>query len=144
MAVSLLLSRLLAAVPAVMLMTGCSLLGAQSESGLSPSDTESADRFPDVVAVDLRPRGERRYDLAVTLSSPYDSPQRYADGWRVLDPAGNELGVHDLLHDHATEQPFTRTQFDLLIPVGIEQVTVEGRDLIYGFGGRTLTVDVPA
>ncbi len=144
MAVLLLLSRLLAAVLAVMLMTGCSLLGAQSESSPLLSDAEPADRFPDVLAVDLRPRGERRYDVAVTLSSPYDSPQRYADGWRVLDPAGDELGVHDLLHDHAAEQPFTRTQFDLPIPVGVEQVTVEGRDLVYGFGGRTLMVEVPA
>ncbi len=138
------LSRLLAAVLAVMLMTGCSLLGAHSGSGPSSSDAGSVDRYPDVLAVELRPRGERRYDVTVTLSSPYDNPQRYADGWRVLDPSGVELGVHDLLHDHAAEQPFTRTQFDLLIPVGIEQVTVEGRDLVYGFGGRTLTVEVPA
>jgi len=144
MAAPLLLSRLLAAALAVMLMTGCSLLGGTSERGPASSDARTADRFPDVLAVELRSRGERRYDVAVTLSSPYDSAQRYADGWRVLGPAGDELGVHDLLHDHASEQPFTRTQFDLLIPVGVEQVTVEGRDLVYGFGGRTLTVDVPA
>ena len=73
-------------------------------------------QYPDVIAVELRPLGDRRYDVLVTLSSPYDSPQRYADGWRVLDSDGTTLGTHRLLHDHAAEQPFTRTQPGLEIP----------------------------
>ncbi len=72
------------------------------------------------------------------------APERYADGWRVLDPEGNVLGTHALLHDHAGEQPFTRTQRGLAIPEGVTQVTVEGRDQANGFGGATVTVDVPA
>ena len=81
--------------------------------------------------------------MAVTISSPYDSPGRYADGWRVLDPAGVVLGTHTLMHDHAAEQPFTRTQHGLVIPDGTTQVTIEGRDQSNGFGGATVTVDVP-
>jgi hypothetical protein len=77
------------------------------------------------------------------MSSPYDSAARYADGWRVLDPQGDVLGEHTLLHDHADEQPFTRTQRDLHIPVGVTEVTVEGRDQVSGFGGATITVAVP-
>ncbi len=100
------------------------------------------DRFPDVLAVELRPQGDRVYDVAVTLSSPYDTPQRYADGWRVLAPDGAVLGTHTLLHDHAAEQPFSRVQRGLLIPADVATVTVEGRDLLNGFGGGTQTVVV--
>ena len=61
----------------------------------------------------------------------------------MLDPEGNVLGTHTLLHDHAAEQPFTRTQRGLLIPAGVDEVTVEGRDQANGFGGLTVTVAVP-
>ena len=87
--------------------------------------------------------GDGTYDVFVTLSSPYDTPQRYADGWQTLDPDGNVLGTHTLLHDHAAEQPFTRVQRGVTIPAGIESVTVQGRDQANGFGGLTLTVAVP-
>jgi len=127
---------------AVVMLMGCSVLEdtfVQTPSGTQPP----SGRFPDVLAVELRPQGDRVYDVAVTLSSPYDTPERYADGWRVLDPEGNVLGSHTLLHDHAAEQPFTRTQRGLHIPAGIDEVTVEGRDQANGFGGSTLTAEVP-
>ena len=131
--------RLSLALVAALTVTGCALL----ESVVSDPAPEAPDSHPDVIAVELRPTGERLFDVAVTISSPYDTPERYADGWRVLDPDGNVLGTHTLMHDHANEQPFTRTQRGLLIPAGITQVTVEGRDQANGFGGGTITVDVP-
>ncbi len=137
------LSRLSLALLVVLAVGGCSVLPF-----LAPATQETVaepeGRYPDVLAVELRPAGERLYDVAVTISSPYDSPARYADGWRVLDPDGAVLGTHTLMHDHASEQPFTRTQRGLHIPAGIETVTVEGRDQANGFGGATVTVDVPA
>lgn len=108
-----------------------------------PQPTSGGDRFPDILEVELRPVGDGSYDVVVTVSSPYDTPQRYADGWRVTDDDGNVLGTHTLLHDHASEQPFTRTQRGLLIPDGIERVTVEGRDQANGFGGLTVVLEVP-
>jgi hypothetical protein len=136
------LLRLSLALVATLVVGGCSMLPFFAPgSGDAPEAV--VDRFPDVIAVQLRPAGERVYDVAVTLSSPYDTPERYADGWRVLDPEGNVLGTHTLLHDHANEQPFTRTQRGLAIPEGVTEVTVEGRDQYYGFGGGTITVDVP-
>ena len=136
-------------------LAACSSL--QAELGLSGPETTDAgpadagpavaepggDRFPDVLEVTLSPAGDRIYDVSVTLSSPYDTPQRYADGWRVMDPAGNVLGTHTLLHDHASEQPFTRTQRGVAIPAGIDEIIVEGRDQANGFGGLTLSVPVP-
>lgn len=65
-----------------------------------------------------------------------------ADAWRVLDEDGNELGCRDLLHDHASEQPFTR-QTTVEIPGDVDEITVEGRDQVNGYGGDTVTVTVP-
>lgn len=134
--------RLSLVLVASLLVAGCNLLPPL------PGDRERAldeteGRFPDVIAVELRPAGDEVFDVAVTMSSPYDSPERYADGWRVLDQQGDVLGTHTLLHDHANEQPFTRTQRGLHVPAGVTQVTVEGRDSANGFGGATVTVDVP-
>lgn len=67
--------------------------------------------------------------MSATISPPYDSPDRYADAFRVLAPDGTVLGVRELLHDHANEQPFTRSLDDVEIPDDVDRVTVEGRDL---------------
>ncbi|MEO6789649.1 MAG: hypothetical protein ABI249_05500 [Ornithinibacter sp.] len=107
------------------------------------STADAATMFPDVVDATLTRSGNGTFTLDVTMSSPYDSPDRYADGWRVLAPDGTELGTHLLTHDHASEQPFTRTQSDLKIPEGVATVTVEGRDQVSGYGGKTRQVDVP-
>ena len=48
--------------------------------------------------------GERVFDVAVTISSPYDTPERYADGWRVLDRDGQRAG-----DAHADARPRQRT-----------------------------------
>jgi hypothetical protein len=109
----------------------------------SAATTAGAQRYPDIVDVELEPQGDDVYDVRVTVSSPYDTPQRYADGWRVLTPDGTELGTHTLLHDHANEQPFTRTQPGVEIPPSVDEITVEGRDQRSGFGGQTVTVPVP-
>lgn len=81
--------------------------------------------------------------IAVTISSPYDTPERYADGWRVLTPCGVVLAEHDLAHDHANEQPFNRTRGPFAMPEGVDEVVVEGRDLINGYGGGTVSAPVP-
>lgn len=108
-----------------------------------PSAAASDDAFPTILDAQLTPQGNGVYSIAVTVSSPYDTPQRYADGWRILAPDGSLLGEHTLLHDHAAKQPFTRTQSGVAIPSDVLTVTIEGRDLVNGYGGTTLTVDVP-
>ena len=137
------LTRLLLAVAVLAIVASCDLIESRLAGPPVPADERVDDRFPDVLAAELRPRDDGRYDLAVTISSPYDTPARFADGWRVLDPAGNELGTHQLLHDHASEQPFTRTMRGLHIPAGVDRITVEGRDLQNGYGGTTVSLEVP-
>lgn len=115
----------------------------QTASATAPSGSVREQRHPDILSVDIAAAGEGTVDLDVTVSSPYDTPERYADGWRVLDPEGQVLGEHTLAHDHASEQPFTRTQRGVEIPAGVSTITVEGRDQEFGYGGGTLTVEVP-
>jgi hypothetical protein len=98
-------------------------------------------RFPDVVAAEAVPVGDA-WTFSVTISSPYDTSQRYADAWRVLAPDGTVLGVRELAHDHAGEQPFTRSLAGIAVPADVDRVTVEGRDLANGWGGATVEVEL--
>lgn len=143
----------------VLVVAGCSLDPASTVDGgatTSPDATtpgqtsiegmtsESAEGslFPDVVGVEITHQGEGIYRFDVTISSPYDSNERYADAWRVLGPDGTEFGVRVLTHPHANEQPFTRSLDGVEIPESVTEVTIEGRDSINGWGGRTMTADL--
>jgi hypothetical protein len=100
-------------------------------------------KFPDVLGAKVRAAGPDRFDFDVTVSSPYDTPQRYADAFRVSDRDGTVFGERILLHDHAGEQPFTRDLYGVRIPRGVRQVVVQARDLRHGYGGRTVEVNLP-
>jgi len=100
-------------------------------------------RFPDVVGVQVQPAGADRFNFQVTVSSPYDTPQRYADAFRVADQDGTVFGERKLLHDHAGEQPFTRSLYGVIIPRQIRTVIVQARDRKYGYGGTSVAVTLP-
>ena len=121
--------------------TGCSskVTPISAAPAVSPKSSAVADKFPSIVSASASAQGET-WTFAVTVSSPYDTPERYADGWRVRGPDGKVYGEHSLDHDHATEQPFTRTQPGVAIPNGVDSVTIEGRDKSNGYGGRTVEV----
>lgn len=98
--------------------------------------------YPDVLSVDVEQEG-RFFDFAATISSPYDSPDRYADAFRVIADDGAILGVRELTHDHAAEQPFTRSLLGVEIPDDVTEVTIQGRDSVYGWGGGAVIVELP-
>ena len=106
-----------------------------------PESVIYGDKFPEVLEAKTSTRNKESLQFNVTLSSTYDSPQRYADAWRVLDGDGNELGIRILGHDHASEQPFTRSG-TIEIPTGTLKVYVEGRDQAYGWSGQRFEVDL--
>ena len=106
------------------------------------SSAEGDAAFPEILDVAVEPVGGDEFDFSVTISSPYDSPDRYADAWRILDEVGTELGIRVLTHDHATEQPFTRSAV-VDIPDGLQVVVVQARDLINGWGDQRVRVDLP-
>jgi hypothetical protein len=103
----------------------------------------AAQKHPDVIAAKVQARGAGRFDFDVTVSSPYDTPQRYADAFRVMHKDGTVFGERVLLHDHATEQPFTRDLHGVAVPAGVRNVVVQARDLKNGWGGKTVEVALP-
>lgn len=129
-------------VVAVLALVACGS-GDTNEPSSDRSATSAAAKFPDVRQVELTEEGDGSFTVAVTLSSPYDSPKRYADGWRVSGPDGTVLGTMTLGHDHASEQPFTRTQTGLRIPDDVDTVELEGHDTENGYGGTTKIAKVP-
>ncbi|RLE26826.1 MAG: hypothetical protein DRJ50_00020 [Actinobacteria bacterium] len=125
--------------------------GANEGSTVTPpsdaavaTDTDAAgeQRFPDVIdaSAELTNLG---WAFDVTVSSPYDSADRYADAWRVVGPDGTVYATRELAHDHAAEQPFTRSIQSVEIPEEVAVVTIEGRDQTNGWGGSVfeLTLD---
>ena len=112
-------------------------------SGILLAQAESEQQFPDVVSVDVRATGDNTFDFDVTISSPYDTPTRYADAFHVSTLTGQVLGERELLHDHQTEQPFTRDLYGVKIPPAINVVIVQARDQKYGYGGNTVQVQLP-
>ena len=107
----------------------------QALTTTSTDDSETV--FPDVIDATASGDDEGTWTVSATLSSPYDSPARYADAWRVVGPDGMVYGTRELAHDHAGEQPFTRSQSGIEIPGDVDVVTIEGRDQISGWGGAT-------
>jgi hypothetical protein len=123
------------------LATACVITFAGAASHTQTKLNEQ--KHPDVVDVKVQARGNNRFDFDVTLSSPYDTPQRYADAFTVTDAQNKQLGERVLLHDHQTEQPFTRDLYGVIVPAGVRVVTVQGRDQKYGYGGKTMQVNLP-
>jgi hypothetical protein len=120
----------------LLLMLGPALPAAHAADG-------ALQKHPDVIAAKVQPRGGNTFDFDVTVSSPYETPQRYADAFRVMHKDGTVYGERGLLHDHATEQPFTRDLHGVVVPAGVRSVVVQARDLNNGWGGKTVNVVLP-
>lgn len=89
-----------------------------------------------VTAIELG--GAWRFD--VSILHPDTGWDHYADGWRVLDLDGKELGMRVLGHPHENEQPFTRSLSGVKIPKGTKQVQIQAQDLPHGWNEDTTIV----
>jgi len=107
------------------------------------SGTAAGQKFPDVLSAKVTARGAQAFDFDVTVSSPYDTPQRYADAFRVMGKDHKVFGERILFHDHAGEQPFTRDLYGVKIPAGVRTVVIQARDQKFGYGGKTIEVALP-
>ncbi len=147
MGMPLLRRSLVLPILAAALLAGCSESPARNTpaepSASAGQSSATEQRFPDVVGVEVS-RDGGTFTFDVTISSPYDSAERYADGWRILGANGEEYGEMTLDHDHASEQPFTRSQTGVEIPADVTMVVVEGRDTENGYGGQSQSVELPA
>ncbi len=93
--------------------------------------------------------GDNTWRFHVTVRHPDTGWDDYADGWDVVLPGGTVILPDSsssftrlLLHPHENEQPFTRSQSGIVIPEGVTTVTVRAHDIVDGWGGRTVTVDL--
>ncbi len=64
------------------------------------------------------------WNFSVTLAHPDTGWDHYADGWEIVDSAGNVLGTRILHHPHVQEQPFTRSLNNVMLPDGTREVFV--------------------
>ena len=99
---------------------------ARRHGGLGECRRRPAQKHPDILAAKVRSTSDRTFDFDVTVSSPYDTPQRYADAFRVMGKDGEVHGERTLFHDHATEQPFTRDLYNVKIPREVRMVVIQG------------------
>jgi hypothetical protein len=83
------------------------------------------------------------WQFSVTLSHPDTGWDHYADGWRVLDMEGKELGLRVLAHPHVNEQPFTRSLGGVTVPEGTTQVQIQARCLVDGWSDDTIVFTLP-
>lgn len=96
----------------------------------------------DVVGVEFTRDGPTTYSFSVTVGHGDTGWDHYADAWQVVGPDGMVLGERILAHPHENEQPFTRSLSGVIIPEGINKVTIRARDLVHGFGGAEMIVDL--
>ncbi|NNK17459.1 MAG: hypothetical protein HKP51_11210 [Sulfitobacter sp.] len=73
------------------------------------------------------------FTFDVTISHRDTGWANYADAWRIVDLAGNQLGLRNLAHPHEHEQPFTRSLSNVSIPADIDIIGVQTRDTIGGW-----------
>lgn len=76
------------------------------------------------------------WNFDVTLNHADTGWDHFADAWRVVDMEGNELGLRNLAHPHVNEQPFTRSLSGVEIPAGINEVGIQARDNVSGWGSN--------
>jgi hypothetical protein len=97
----------------------------------------------DVVGVKVYQSVDHSYQFEVSVHHDDEGWKHYADRWEVLAPDGAVLATRVLHHPHVDEQPFTRGLSGVRIPKEIRKVTVRAHDLVHGYGGKTMTVELP-
>jgi hypothetical protein len=99
----------------------------------------------DVLFVRARLQTDGTWSFEVTVQHEDRGWEHYADRWEVLSPDGRASGAlatRVLTHPHVNEQPFTRSQSGIVIPEGVTQVRVRAHDLVDGYGGHEVVVDL--
>lgn len=117
----------------------------------TPTETTGKGADADVTHVRAVQNSDGTWTFHVTVEHPDTGWEDYADGWDVVTPDGRVLKpdpestfTRTLLHPHENEQPFTRSQRGIEIPEGVTRVRVRAHDIVDGFGGQEITVDLTA
>lgn len=68
--------------------------------------------------------------------------KHYANSFQVLAMDGTVLGTRVLFHPHVNEQPFTRSLGGVNIPAGTTKIRVRAGDLMHGYGGKEVVLEL--
>ena len=103
----------------------------------------------DVTFVRAERAADGSWTFYVTVQHPDTGWEDYADGWDIVLPDGKVIKpdpdsefTRTLLHPHINEQPFTRSQSKIKIPPDVTTIRVRAHDLVDGFGGEEIVVDI--
>jgi len=115
----------------------------------SPEPVEPTSADADVLEVRAVLDEDGTWTFYVTVGHPDTGWDDYADGWDVVTENGDVLKQSDddvftrlLLHPHENEQPFTRGQRGINVPESLTSLTVRAHDIVDGFGGIEVAVDL--
>ena len=115
----------------------------------SAMSIESPESMPEFVRAVENTDGS--WTFHVTVTHPDTGWDDYTNGWDivladggVIKPEGSSQFTRTLLHPHVDEQPFTRSQSGIRIPLGVTKVRVRAHDIVDGFGGKEIEVDLQA
>lgn len=90
---------------------------------------------PVVKDVTMRQFGNQ-WTFDVTIFHADTGWDDYADGWRIVDEDGKQLGLRNLAHPHVNEQPFTRSLSGVQIPQHINVIGIQSRDSVGGWSPK--------
>ena len=120
-----------------------------STPAADPAEPKQNQPNADVTHVRAVLEASGAWTFYVTVAHPDTGWDDYADGWDVITPDGTVLksNLDDtftrlLAHPHENEQPFTRSQRGIFIPDGVTQVTVRAHDIVDGFGGQEILINL--
>ncbi len=131
--------------------------GEESQIPSSPTPDSSAlleeptprQANADVIQVRAVREANGTWTFYVTVKHPDTGWDDYADGWDVVAPDGVVLKLNPadpftrlLLHPHVDEQPFTRGQAGIVVPDGVNELLVRAHDIVDGFGGQEILLDL--
>lgn len=110
-------------------------------SGIVPTLALAGEADVVGVKVSMSATGVYRFDVSVAHSD--EGWDHYANKWDVVALDGTVLGTRVLLHPHVGERPFTRSLGGVEIAADVQQVRVRAHDLVHGYGGAEIVVDLP-
>ncbi len=121
-----------------------------TETALPPTSIpESSTADADVTYVRAIQSADGSWTFHVTVSHPDTGWEDYANGWDIATLDGSKLKIREsdeftrlLAHPHENEQPFMRSQSGIIIPEDISQVIIRAHDIVDGFGGQEIVVDL--
>lgn len=103
----------------------------------------------DVTFVRAVQAADGSWTFEVTVEHPDTGEEDYANGWDIITTEGevikksiDEPFTFVLTHPHIDEQPVTRSQSGLIIPQDVTEVFVRAHDIVHGWGGQIVYVDL--